>query len=395
MNSTADCLILYSEVIKLKRTILRGVLLCVLMIIPLTFIAAKSSEEEVLPMAYMLLEAETKTVLEEHNSDSELNAGYLGKLMALLVIADDIEKAEYSLDTELTASQFVTGTRGAVVWLQAGDKMTVDELLKGVIIGNANDAMTVLAENSEGSVEAFTMRMNAAAFDLGLRNSAFYSPYGYYDEREHTTAHDIAVICAELSEYDFLTPYFSTWRDFVKDGTVELVNENTLSRTFDSHIGFKASHSEESGYCIAEGVCSDSGTAFIAVVLGADDEDSSFSMVKKLCRKGLSDYKVTVTMFPDEMLMPVKVKKGKDFAVPIAIEQQGTLVIPKNSGELKTVTVLPDYMTAPVAKGQKIGTAAFYNGKNLVYEADIVAAESVDELDYGYVLSKMLYEVTK
>ncbi len=379
----------------MRRKMLCGMMIIIIGIISMTFISADDSDDGKIPSAYVLMEADTGTVLEENNADRELNAGYLGKLMSLLLIAEDIEKGEYALDTELTASHNVTGTRGSVVWLQAGDKMTVDELLKSVIIGNANDAMTVLAEKSEGSVEAFTMRMNAAAFDLGLRNSAFYSPYGFYDEREHTTAREMALICAKLSGYDFLTPYFSTWRDFVKDGAVELVNENTLSRTFEPHIGFKAAHSDESGYCIAEGVRSDSGALYVAVILGAQDEDTSFSTAKKLCRKGLSDYKVTVTMFPDEMLMPVRVRNGKDFAVPIAIAQQGTLVIPKNSGELKTVTVLPDYLEAPVEKGQKIGSAAFYNGKNLVYEGDIVASESVEKLDYGFVLSKMLCELAK
>lgn len=374
----------------MKKILFRGILFTALTIISMILMAAGSSNIEKQPKAYVLMEAETKTVLESENSDMKLNSGYLGKLMALMVIADDIETGRYTLDTVLTASQSVTGTKGAVVWLQPGDTMTVDELLKSVIIGNANDAMTVLAEQSEGSIEAFTMRMNSAAFDLGLRDTAFYSPYGYYDEREHTTAHDMAVICAELSRYKFLQTYFSTWRDFVKESSVELVNENTLSRTYNRHIGFKAAHSDESLYCIAEGGRSENGTAFIAVVLGAEDEETAFSMAKKLCNKGFTDYKVTLTMFPDEMLIPVKVKKGKDFAAALRLERQSTLVLPKSSGELQTVTVLPDYVTAPVTKGQKIGTAAFYNGKTLVYEEDIVAADSVSELNYGYVLKKLL-----
>lgn len=374
----------------MKKILFRGILFAALTIISMILMAAGSFNSEKQPKAYVLMEAETKTVLESENSDMKLNSGYLGKLMALMVIADDIETGRYALDTVLTASQSVIGTKGAVVWLQPGDTMTVEELLKSVIIGNANDAMTVLAEKSEGGVEAFTMRMNSAAFDLGLRDTAFYSPYGYYDEREHTTAHDMAVICAELSRYKFLQPYFSTWRDFVKEDSVELVNENKLSRTYNRHIGFKAAHSDESLYCIAEGGRSENGTSFIAVVLGAEDEDTAFSMAKKLCNKGFTDYKVTLTMFPDEMLIPVKVKKGKDFAAALKLERQSTLVLPKSSGELQTVTVLPDYVTAPVTKGQKIGTAAFYNGKTLVYEEDIVAADSVSELNYGYVLKKLL-----
>ena len=192
--------------------------------------------------AYVLMEASTETVLMSKAPDKQLNCGYLSKLMSLLLIADDIETGKYLLSTELTASESVSGTKGAVVWLLPGDKLTVEELLKAVIIGNANDAMTVLAEASERSIENFVSRMNSEAFDLGLRNTAFYSPYGYYDEREHTTAADMAVICSRLSKYEFLRPYFKTWRDFIKGGATELVSENVLTRTYDKHIGFKASN---------------------------------------------------------------------------------------------------------------------------------------------------------
>ena len=146
-----------------------------------------------------------------------------------------------SLSEELAASESVRGTKGAVIWLESGDKLSVDELLKSVIVGNANDAMTVLAERASGSIEQFVMDMNAKAFDLGLKNTRFNSPWGYYDEYEYTSACDIAVICAELLKYDDVMPYFSIWRDFVKDGQVELVNENTMMNSFIKHFGFKNS----------------------------------------------------------------------------------------------------------------------------------------------------------
>lgn len=131
------------------------------------------SEEYEDAKAYVLMEASTKTIIEEKNGNERLNAGYLGKLMTVLLIAEDIETGKFSAATELTASSNVTDTKGAVVWLEAGDKMTVDELLKSVIVGNANDAVTVLSESSEQSVEKFVMRMNSEAFDLGLRNTSF------------------------------------------------------------------------------------------------------------------------------------------------------------------------------------------------------------------------------
>lgn len=340
--------------------------------------------------AYVLMEPTTQTVLDSENADLRLNVGYLSKLMTILLIAEDIETEKYTMSTELTASSTVTGTKGAVVWLEAGDKMTVEELLKSVIIGNANDAVTVLAEKSEQSVENFVMRMNTEAFDIGLRNTAFYSPYGYYDEREYTTAHDMAVICAELVKYEFLRPYFKTWRDFVKSGQTELVSENRLANSYERHIGFKAAHSDETGYNIAEGGMNESGDSYIAVVLGADNEDDMYKQAKSLLKSGFIDYKVTATMFPDEMLMPMKIRGGCDTAVEIALRQQSRLVVPKSVGELSTKVVLPEYLTAPVKKGQVIGTAAFYSDKNLVCEIDIIVKDDVKKLSMGYIFKEML-----
>ncbi|MBD5159089.1 MAG: D-alanyl-D-alanine carboxypeptidase, partial [Ruminococcus sp.] len=139
--------------------------------------AGKNTDVQADCPAYILMEARTRAVLDEYNPDLQVNAGYMSKLMALLLIAEDIEDGKYTTDTIMTASQAVAGTEGAVVWIEPAENITVDELLKAVIIGNANDAMTVLAENSEQSVENFIMRMNSGAFDLGLRDTAFYSPY--------------------------------------------------------------------------------------------------------------------------------------------------------------------------------------------------------------------------
>lgn len=345
--------------------------------------------------AHILIEARTGAVLDEYNSDLQLNAGYLSKLMSVLLIAEDIENGKYTPDTVMTASQAVAGTDGAVVWIEPNESITAEELLKAVIIGNANDAMTVLAEYSEQSVENFVMRMNSRAFELGLRDTAFYSPYGYYDEREHTTAHDLAIICAKLSEYDALERYFCTWRDFVRDGKAELVSENTLSRTYERHIGFKASHSEKSGYCIAEGGRNSEGTVYISVVLGAENEDISFQKAKDLINRGFSGFHVTATMFPDEMLMPIKVKNGVDLAVEIKLKNQSNLVVPKSVSELNTVVVLPDYLDAPLVRGQKIGTAGFYSDDTLVCETDIVVKNDVEKLTFCYSFRQILLNFIK
>ena len=366
-----------------------------LLISALFMSADKTEDVQADYSAYILMEARTGAVLDEYNPDLQVNAGYMSKLMALLLIAEDIEDGKYTPSTVMTASQAVAGTDGAVVWIEPAESITADELLKAVIIGNANDAMTVLAEYSEQSVESFVMRMNSEAFDLGLRNTAFYSPYGYYDEREHTTAHDLSVICARLSEYEVLEPYFRTWRDFIRNGAAELVNENTLSRTYENHIGFKAAHSENSGYCIAEGGRKSDGTTYIAVVLGAENDDISMKKAKELINRGFSDYHVTATMFPDEMLMPIKVKNGVEIAVEVRLKNQSNLVVPKSVHELNTVVVLPDFLTAPIKKGQVIGSAGFYSGETLVCETDIIVKDDVKALSFPYSLRKILSDIIR
>ncbi|MBQ1518236.1 MAG: D-alanyl-D-alanine carboxypeptidase [Ruminococcus sp.] len=341
----------------------------------------------------ILIEAETGTVLCDENGGEKMNVGYLSKLMSVLLIAEDIETGKYSLDDELTASDSVTGTNGSVVWLESGDSMTVDELLKSVIVGNANDALTVLAERSEQTVEKFVMRMNSEAFDLDLKDTAFYSPYGYYDEREHTTAHDIAVICARLAKYEFLKPYFATWRDFVRSGKAELVNENKLSRTYEPHIGFKVIHSDISGYCIAEGGDNGKGMRCIAVVLGAENEDIMYETAKSLLKKGYTGYKVTSTMFPEEMMRPLRIRNGEAPAAELMIGAQNRLAIPKGTGDLDTVVVVPEYSEAPVRRGQQVGTAAFYNKDSLIYETPLIVKSDVKRLSFEFVFSRLLYKM--
>ncbi len=345
------------------------------------------------PKAYILMEAETKTVLEENNSDMKLSAGYLTKLMSILLIAEKIDNGDLSMSELLTASESVKNTRGSVIWLEDRDILSVEELLKSVIIGNANDALTVLAEKISGDIGTFVMDMNAKAFELGMRNTVYSSPYGYFFEEEFTTAHDIAVVCSELSRFDFLTPIFSTWHDYVKEGKVELVSENKLTKSYGLHIGFKACHSEECGYCIAECGRNDDGDTFIVVSLGSGNENTSYNTVKMLLKKAFKQFKVTLTMFPEEMIKPLNVIGGIESAVEVGLAMQGKVTVEKEKSNIRTKIVYPEYIYAPVYIGQPIGCVAFYSGDTLIFESDIVAKKEIPALSFEYVLRSMLLKM--
>ena len=380
------------EVIGMRRMAEVALVLVVCFFAALLCISADSGEYPDV-RAYVLMEGETRTALESKNADMQLNAGYLSKLMSILLVAEHIQNGDLALSDEITASGSVRNTKGAVIWLEQGDVMTAEELLKSVIIGNANDALTVLAERVSGDIDGFVMDMNAKAFDLGLRDTVFVSPYGYFSEEEHTTAADMAVICSELLKYDFLTPFFSTRIDRVRDGKFEIVSENKMTVSYGLHIGFKACHSERSGYCIAECGRNDKGNVFIAVSLGADSEEALYSSAKQLLKKAFRTYKVVLTMFPDEMMLPLKVTGGTETAVEISLASQGKLAVPKAEDELVTKVVIPEYISAPVRKGQPIGCAAFYCGDSLVYEAAVIADSDIEALSFDFIVEAMLLKL--
>lgn len=353
-----------------------------------------AEEPEIPAAAYALMEAETGTLLLESHSGDRQPCGAMAKLMTAYLAAEQLEQGNWTADTVLTATDAVTGTKGAVIWLTAGEEMTVGDLLKGLIVGNANDAAIVLAAAVSGDAETFVMDMNARAFDLGMRDTWFTNPCGNSDDGAYTTAADLARLCCALAKQECLREYFRTWRDFLRGDATELVNENTFARTDETSIGFKACHSEKEGFRIAAGA-ERSQMQCVAVVLGCDDTDSRFTLAKQLLRKGFSGWKVVQPGFSGEFLYPVQVRGGVERAVLAEPGKLKGLAIPRSCGELETVMVLPQYVQAPVRKGQKLGQAAFYQGDTLLYETEVEAADAVRVRGYWDTLREITVKMLK
>lgn len=345
-------------------------------------------------MKTLLMEAETGTVIKHSGGYDRTAQGTLNKLMTVLLAAEEIECGNLSMDSVLTASSNANSQKGAVVWLMAGENITVEELLKSIIIGNANDASMVIAEEIGGTEEEFVGMMNARAFELGMRNTVFRNAAGYDCDGQYSTAYDIALLCREVLKHDFLYPFMNTWIDSVRNGQTEVVNENKLVRTYDGITGLKASHSEESGYCLAMAAERD-GKKYIAVVLGCADENERFSVGKSLMADGFAYFKVTTPSFSGEFIKPITVRGGLDRAVSITAGSLEGLVVPESGGEISTVVFMPEYLDAPVKKGQKIGCVGFYNGDTLLYETDLITEEAVEKISFKSSVCVFLHNLYK
>ena len=338
-------------------------------------------------MAFVLMESHTGCVLQEEYSEEQRPVGTLAKLMTAYLTAKAIEQQKFSSDTILTAGESVSDMSGAIIWLRPGDSISVRELLLALIAGNANDAAAVLADSISGNAESFVMDMNAAAFDLGMKNTRFTTPQGFDDENAYSTAHDMGLLCCAVLQCPELQECLSTWRTFIRQDTVELVNENTLTRTEKHCTGLKASHSSKSGYSIAVSAEKENMSC-IAVILNAPDENTRFTLAKKLLHIGFQNYQITLPAFAEEFLQPLKIKKGTESAVLLEISSLPALTIPTGT-QLRAVMVLPEFMQAPVKYHQKAGTVYFYQDKTLLCECSLLTAEAVPKMTFSSACQKI------
>ncbi|MDE5753390.1 MAG: D-alanyl-D-alanine carboxypeptidase [Oscillospiraceae bacterium] len=349
------------------------------------FISVHAEQES----ALLLIEANTGCILSQEYAEEQRQVGSLAKLMTAFLTAKSIEDGNFTLDTTVTAGESVSGMQGAVIWLKPGDAITIRELLLALIVGNANDAAAVLADRISGSAENFVMDMNAMAFDLGMRATHFTSPQGFDDEMAYSTAQDMGLLACAVLHCEVLTECLTTWRTFIRNDTVELVNENTIARTWDNYRGLKAGHSPASGNSVIAAAEQD-GMICVAVVLGCPDEDERFTLAKKLLNAGFQKYQITIPGFAEEFLQPLKIKGGTESAVLLELSALPALAVPVGT-QLQAVMVLPEYMQAPVQKKQKLGTVYFYHDETLLCECALLASEEVPAMTFQLAYRRVLH----
>ncbi len=341
-----------------------------------------SAEEPAGPIrCYVLTELSTGTVIYGKNQDKPVPVGTMNKLMTVLLVAESIEEGKLSLETQVKTSAAANSMQGAQIWLMPGEEMSLEDLLKGIIIGNANDASVAAAEAVAGTEEAFVELMNRRAEELGMEKTSFTNCSGYYNDSEQiSTAYEISVLCGELYKHDFLREYFTCWLDYLRGGATELVNSNVLVKSFDGIAGFKAGFTECSGHCAAAAAERD-GTAFAAVLIGYDDKDDMFYGAKQLLNDGFSGYCVITPPLPENLPEKIAVRGGVIREISVKYGEARNIVIPNGANKsVSSAAIIPDYVFAPVKKGDKIGEIHFYKDDKFIFSSDITAEESAGKL---------------
>ncbi len=347
---------------------------------------AGAAEMNIEAKSAVLLEPVTGQILFESNADEKLPPASITKIMSLILVMEAIDSGVLTLETEITASEHACSMGGSQIWLEPNEKMTVHELLKATVIASANDATVALGEAIAGSEEAFVAKMNERARQLGMNSTNFINCTGLDAEGHLTTAHDVALMSAELIKHGLIKNYSTVWMDSLRGGESELVNTNKLVRFYEGCTGLKTGTTSGAGHCLAATAERD-GLSLVAVVMGADNSNKRFEGAKKMLNYGFANFKfqkITADLSENNF---VEVEKGLQPSVQVSPANELNILLPKASTDDITQTLeINDSITAPVNKGDSVGRVVVKKGEEEIGVIELCAAENVEKLNMGHTL---------
>ncbi|MCL1880549.1 MAG: D-alanyl-D-alanine carboxypeptidase [Oscillospiraceae bacterium] len=354
-----------------------------------------SSENE--NLAYILIAGESGRVLSELNADEKRSPASLTKIMLLLLVSGEINSGRLSVTDEVIASSHASSIGGSVIWLEAGESMSVSELIKAVVISSANDAAVALAEHISGSEEAFVQLMNQKASALRMTSTNFANATGLDNPLHFTTARDIALMSRALmreENYTHFAEYALTRLCSVRAGTpkeAQLLNTNKLIGEYEGIEGLKTGTTDAAGYCLVA-VATREELRLVSVVLGAKDEEDRLTKSQELLDYGFSEYEI-FTPASGEDLSEVRLPVEKGIIREIAVSEQPfkSIVIPKGrAGDVSYELYLPEEITAPIEANQPVGIVSAILDGEILQESYIIAEIEVARLTFGRVLVTMI-----
>ena len=341
----------------------------------------------------VLMEQSTGKILYESNADEQVNPASITKIMSLLLFAEAIESGKLSLDEKVSCSEHAASMGGSQIWLKPNEQMTVNDLLKAVAVGSANDATCDLAEAVAGSEEGFVAMMNQRAKQLGMKSTTFKNCSGLDAEGHVTTARDVAIMSRAVLGHKIIYNYTKIWMDSLRNGATQLVNTNKLVRFYKGATGLKTGTTNKAGCCLSASAMRD-GLHLIAVVMGSSSSDNRFKSARKLLDYGFANYSFHTVKLSLDKNKSIPVLKGTSTSLKLKTAKDISFLVSKGQGDsIKTSVKIPETVTAPVKKGDVIGRIELTLDGKTIGKAEITAAENVDSMNFGAALSRILKSV--
>ena len=334
--------------------------------------------------AAILIDEDSGTVLYEKNADESRPIASITKIMTLLLTFEALEAGKVSLSDTVPVSEHAYHMGGSQIWLEPGEQLTLDEMLKAICISSANDAAVAVAEFIGGSEPVFVERMNARAKELGMQSTTFRNACGLDTEGHLSTARDVAIMSRTiLNTCPEVLHYTGIWTDTLRGGATQLVNTNKLLKSYNGITGLKTGTTGKAGVCISASASRDD-LRLIAVVLGSSSGKERFAAATSLLDYGFAMFESALVPIPADAPKTLPVQKGEEPVLELCYTAPERCLAVKGQGSaLQAEVELPQTLEAPIREGSVIGSLNIKNSQGILQSCPIIAAKPVDARSFS------------
>lgn len=331
----------------------------------------------------VLMDADTGTVLYEKNMNEKKAPASITKIMTMVLIMEALDQGKIKMDEKVRTSEYAASMGGSQIFLEPGEELTVEEMLKGIAMASGNDASVAMAEKISGSEEAFVQQMNAKAKQLGMNNSNFVNVNGLPADNHYSSAHDIAIMSKELLKHEEITKFTGMYQDYLRKDSAKpfwLVNTNKLVRFYQGADGLKTGYTSEAKFCLSATAKRDNFRV-VAVVLGEPNTKTRNAEVTKLFDYAFSQYTNHPIFKTGDTIGTLEVEKGKVKQVPLTATHQYSVLLKKGQADadIRHELQLQPNLKAPITVGQPIGKLVVYKGEAKIAEFAIESPADVQK----------------
>lgn len=337
----------------------------------------------------IVMEASSGAVLYEYNADEPLPPASVTKIMTILLVLEAIDEKKIAITDTVTVSDYASSMGGSQVYLKAGEEMSVDDLLKSVVVASANDAAVALAEYVAGSEGTFVSMMNTRAAELGMKNTVFKNTNGLDDsDMGHvTSARDIAIMSREVLRHELIFKYSTIWMDSIRGGEFGLTNTNRLVRFYRGCNGLKTGSTSKAGFCISATAKRDD-MQLICVTMAAPTKDARNALTAALLDWGFASY--TCAKMDAGTYEHYTVTGGKEDSCTLTYDAASFVVAKGDAGRIQAEVTLGESLTAPIKEGEAVGEIKYTLDGEVLGSVEICAKETVEEIGYFTLFLRML-----
>lgn len=336
-----------------------------------------------------LCEASTGKVLYASNEFKAASPASVTKVMTLLLVCEALAEGKIRLTDTVRVSANAASMGGSQVFLEEGERINVEDLIKSTVIASGNDSAVALAELTAGSEAAFVKMMNRRATELGLKNTKFENTTGLDDTttNHYSCAADIATMSRELIKHEIILKYSSIWQDTIRNGEFTLTNTNRLVRYYDGCNGLKTGSTDKAGYCVT--ACAKrENMQLIAVVMGARGRDERNAIARQLLDFGFANYALYEK--GECFVEKSTVKKGRVDEISLYSSPFSCVVEKSKLSKIELVYDIPDFIVAPVKNGESVGSIVYKIDNEQIGKSEIFVKEDIEEIKFAEILVRIL-----